>query len=285
MKLSDKSPTGAMWESDEFEDLVSRALIACYESKVYQEPPVEKGHHFYLAPRAIVTPRDFAIMRSAGPYFAPEDRYTLAEEYWHEIDGLPKTATWAFARPQDSAGHTDLTRDAYLEIMSAEKIDRFPKGCVLLPGRYIAKYRVCHFYPNTSGKGIEAYALHVGLKQSGRFVVEQLPENNSKSDVYVGALLGFNADRRFLWSVDAVEGGTRAGFGVYMEQVKSLFYARSIPLTKTGRRRPILHWVRAHQRRIKEGIDIDVTKHLRGITNFEMFGTNFQITQPVKPKS
>jgi len=55
-----------------------------------------------------------------------------------------------------------------------------------------------------------------------------------------------------------------------------------LPLTVTGRKKPILHWVRAHQRRIKEGVDIDINKHLRGCCEFVMNDTKFCITLPHK---
>ena len=98
-------------------------------------------------------------------------------------------------------------------------------------------------------------------------------------------------DSRHLWRVETAErvvGGrhkTPLRLGVSVEHVKSLFYARQAPLTESGRRRPILHWVRAHQRRIAAGIDIDVRKHLRGIEAFEMDGFAFRITQPTKAQA
>lgn len=94
-------------------------------------------------------------------------------------------------------------------------------------------------------------------------------------------------DRRYFWDVTATEEfwdglPAKAHFSIDQEYVKSLFYARSVPITQTGRLRPILHWVRAHQRRIKDGIDIDIAKHLRGIDAFSMHGVNFSISQPRK---
>lgn len=89
-------------------------------------------------------------------------------------------------------------------------------------------------------------------------------------------------DRRFLWNVTANEGIAKVTFGVYQEQIQSLFYAREMPMSETGRKRPILHWVAAHQRRIKKGIEIDIEKHLRGINEFVYNGTKFTITQPLK---
>lgn len=94
-------------------------------------------------------------------------------------------------------------------------------------------------------------------------------------------------DRRYFWDVTATEEfwdgyPAKAHFSIDQEYIKSLFYARSVPMTQSGRLRPILHWVRAHQRRIKEGIDIDIAKHLRGIDAFSMHGVNFAINSPRK---
>lgn len=104
------------------------------------------------------------------------------------------------------------------------------------------------------------------------------------------ASVGINifCDRKHLWQVRTQEPTVFANYataltvGVSPEHIKSLFYARSLPLTESGRKRPILHWVRAHQRRLADGIDIDVSQHLRGITGFEMGGFEWSITNPIK---
>jgi hypothetical protein len=64
--------------------------------------------------------------------------------------------------------------------------------------------------------------------------------------------------------------------------VKSLFFARELPITDTGRKRPILHWVRAHKRRIAERIEIDIEKYMRGTATMIMQGVEFEITKPQK---
>jgi hypothetical protein len=93
-------------------------------------------------------------------------------------------------------------------------------------------------------------------------------------------------DARHVWNIDTSEEivgiKTPLRLGVSPEHVKSLFYARNLPITETGRKRPILHWVRAHLRRLREGIDVDISKHLRGITAFGMGGFAFRITNPNK---
>jgi hypothetical protein len=106
---------------------------------------------------------------------------------------------------------------------------------------------------------------------------------------YVAGALQTVSDMKSMWCVETNEYAmgndvilTPIRLGVDSEIVKSLFYSRQAPTTESGRRRPILHWVRSHQRRLADGIDVDIEKHLRGITEFEMDGFPFRITQPTK---
>jgi hypothetical protein len=94
-------------------------------------------------------------------------------------------------------------------------------------------------------------------------------------------------DARLLWNVEVSEPirsnmSAKLRFGVDSEWVKSLFFARETPLTVTGRKKPILHWVKQHKRRIKERKKIDIPKHLRGITEVKLGELTFNITQPIK---
>ena len=93
------------------------------------------------------------------------------------------------------------------------------------------------------------------------------------------------ADSKNLWNVRAfkndgemLQGNVR--FGVYGEHVKSLFFSRDLPLTETGRKKPILHWVSAHKKRLASGKDIDIDKYLRGSRMLEIGDTTFVITRP-----
>lgn len=111
---------------------------------------------------------------------------------------------------------------------------------------------------------------------------------NGHTAVACATALGTISDFRHLWTVETKESvmasyiETPLRLGVTSEQVKSLFYAREQPLTPRGRKRPILHWVEAHRRRIAGGIDVDIRKYLRGITSFEMGGFGFNISSPIK---
>lgn len=89
-----------------------------------------------------------------------------------------------------------------------------------------------------------------------------------------------NDDRRHCWSINATEHDASVSIGVTAEEIKSVLYARSLPVTATGRKRPILHYVQAHTRRIRSGIDVDVREFMRGTSVVEMHGGVFEINPP-----
>ncbi len=126
--------------------------------------------------------------------------------------------------------------------------------------------------------------LQHGMQVNGKFA-------HLDARICWDAAIAINAaqDARFVWNVKTSEPlvsryKTPLILGCSEEHIKSLFYAREAPLTETGRKRPILHWVSSHQRRIKSGIDIDISKHMRGVFEFEMEGFHFTITNPRKGK-
>lgn len=131
------------------------------------------------------------------------------------------------------------------------------------------------------------------IDKDGSIVTTQEPgkdmywdsDNSLVSHRYGSAALSMIADSKYVWNVECWDGHTdlaKVIFGIEMEEVKSLMFARDLPMTATGRKRPILHWVKAHQRRIDEGIEVDVRKHMRGITEFKMGDLQFKITSPIK---
>jgi len=121
-----------------------------------------------------------------------------------------------------------------------------------------------------------------------RYYVHALNSRDSElTNNYASGAISLLADRRYLWNIRTTERihnnvFAKVDFGVEPDIVKSLVFARDEPLTPTGRKRPILHWVESHKRRIKNKIKIDIKKHLRGIASFDMGGLNFEITKPIK---
>lgn len=212
------------------------------------------------------------------------------------VDGLPEHAALCDFE-QNGRG------DSSPVFMSVRRVKSLPLG-LRQPARG-TPYSVTAMYKDNDRATRKAEALtyctHYNyIKASGEIMPciwssQYIPSPGT--DFFFGSLwaawtaktINAVADARYVWNVETAEALVGKGFwktplrlGVSEEHVKSLFYARDIPLTETGRRRPILHWVQAHERRLRTGIDIDVRKHLRGIFEFEMAGFPFRITNPIK---
>jgi hypothetical protein len=289
------------WQKDEFEDLVARSLIAMYEKDMYKECiKVPK----FIRPNE----KDILQIRNFGAYFPPQDRDIFYGEIDMINDGLPKEASWAY-NPDKSFNQEkkdDLIDDEYFRLGYLRLIDQPPPSILNHKGlKYFGKHKIYKFlsFSATGVGGIHLMKSYVSVDEKGHIYDTFARRNDGKliitahgtiksdsettetfiSDIgWTSAVVGFYQDRRYLWNVTANEGKAKAMFGVYPEQVKSLFYARELPMTETGRKRPILHWVNAHQRRIKKGIDIDIEKYLRGINEFVYQGTKFIISRPIK---
>lgn len=283
------------WEKEEFEDLVSKSLISMYETKIQKSClKVPK----FIKP----TDEDIRHLRNFGSYFAPEDRYSSLNRIDLVNDGLPKEACWAYdptgtyeGQPKEDLLEGEYFRLNYIKLINNVPLSILDKNGLRCNVKENKVYKVLAFsctqnkgfhlmksyvYVNTEGLSFDTYARSpkgklITLAHGG--LGEEI------SDIgWVNATVGFYQDRRYLWNVTANEGIAKATFGVYPEQIKSLFYAREMPMTETGRKRPILHWVAAHNRRIKSGIDVDIDTHLRGINEFVYQGTKFTITRPIK---
>ena len=85
-------------------------------------------------------------------------------------------------------------------------------------------------------------------------------------------------DVKVNWSVTIKED---SAFTVYSteEKVKELCEMRDAPLSASGNRAAICHWVRAHKRKTSK-LPVDVKKHLRGIVDFMLGDMQVTITPP-----
>lgn len=290
------------WETDEFEDLVARSIIGLYETKLKRQKRVPKSVRF--------DEDTLKRFRNIGCYFAPGDREFYITHTGNSVDdgkfsasqhidmindGLPDRAVLSFK--------SDNQGDSYLYSFYLEKLSKLPKPWKSdIWGKF---YRITQLHFSNDylwGGGTILVANKQGELQScylegtfenphtGRPI--HLKKHRPVVDVLTGCedyytvwgLMTIQSyqDRRYLWNVQAQEGIAKSTFGVYPEQIKSLFYARSLPETTTGRKRPILHWVQAHQRRMKSGTEVDVDQYLRGTHEFVMNGTKFKIVNPMK---
>jgi hypothetical protein len=208
-------------------------------------------------------------------------------------DGLPDYG--AIPLERDGGG------ESRFDFIVAQKLAKLPPGWRAVPGaQALIHAAVAYGAPATRADrrtlGAEVLnwqgwylSLHGDRLVPAR---SQRPPNGGPVGLlarYSSAALQVVSDFRHLWTVETEEspiGGkmpkTPLRLGVNGDIIKSLFYAREAPRTESGRRRPILHWVRQHQRRIADGVDVDVRKHMRGVTEFEMDGFPFRITSPLK---
>lgn len=292
------------WETDEFEDLVARGLIGLYETKIKRTKKCPKAVRF-----------DDEIlnkMRRVGCYFAPGDRLahfkfeengdsSATQEIDIINDGLPDNALVSL-HPKN---FDNVDKDIFLISFFLEKLNSIPRPFASdIGGKAYRLMQISFTDKKTEGHGTIVTVDKFGKLQScyisenngvdaiGRPIKVKLkPFAPGKSEgctdyhsVWSSFCFQISQDRRYLWNVQAQEGIAKSTFGVYPEQIKSLFYARDLPQTDTGRKRPILHWVNAHQRRMKIGTEVDVEKYLRGTHEFVMNGTKFKITNPLKQK-
>jgi hypothetical protein len=85
-------------------------------------------------------------------------------------------------------------------------------------------------------------------------------------------------DMKVNWSVTIRES---SAFTLYSteEKIKELCALRDAPMTESGRRAAICHWVRGHRRKT-QAEPVDVRKHLRGVTQFPMGSMQITVTPP-----
>lgn len=286
-----------LWDKDEFEEYVTKAIVGLNEPT----------HRLYKKTNPAVKPskKEMSRMKKIGPYFPPHDRIFHSDRVDVKNDFIPNHVALALGCVEQE-DKTDLKRndkglmDGYLRILWGFKSKLPKKWQKTGPG---TPYFVCNAFAREEG-GLMFVRDFVTIDPTTGFIypVEYIDQwydgyrhqthmhmsDKNKDGGYTSVVTASAAisawcDKRFLWNVDAAEGSAKASFGVYPEQIQSLFYARDLPKTKTGRKNPILHWVSAHKRRVKNGTEINIENHLRGTDKFEMNGTLFTITRPQKP--
>lgn len=276
------------WETEEFEEHINSAIICLSETNNIPKRKISKNLIIDCPFNRLFTNEDFLKLKSNGVYFAPMDRLINTDEIWTDIDDPPDVAAYSFG-PSHAIGlrglrvNSQTGKDPYLEIIFSRKIKTFPRGVVSFCPM-IAKYKLSIVYGKEVG-GVHGWSYYFGISEDGKIVP---CDSGIKRDdfelikMYAATVIGMECDKKYLWNVSTISDGVSTTVGVYESQIKSLLYARDLPMSETGRKRPILHWVASHRRRIKNGHDIDVKKYLRGISEFEMFGDKFTITNPKK---
>lgn len=289
MLISSLGPI-SLWDSDEFEQDVMAGLSLMSESRF-------AANSAALAQNTGVTKQDINNLRSTGPYFPPVDLIKGDAFYKVNNNCLPLNGALSFGKGAEF--FTSLSGGQhvpYAVTFNAKRIKKLPSHILRLGGGL--PYEIIMYYGLSDIPGFQAYKHYATVDNLGNVHGTYLNpgeedrslnptdddriQNIQASGGQLGLILNATIDRRLLWNVKAKEGSIGATFGVVEEQIKSLFYARSLPTTETGRKSPILHWVASHKRRLEKGIDVSVKEHLRGVNSFEMYGTNFLITNPLK---
>lgn len=286
-----------VWLQEEFEDAIARGLLACFESRAIQQ----KG----AFPADRLTREDLADVRAGGLYIPGKARVVMSVDppdgtgFDAEVDGLPSRGSVLFPWTQ-SEEHPDDYR-GYCRAHIIQRLINFPKG-VHRFGRG-KPFRLTMLLPQDEG-GVTGEKHYFSIDRTGRVslaerrwqsgcdrspchsrrVIGTMTDDPRLAGQLLAGLpliLQYVADERHCWRIEAIESNARVRLGCEREEVKSLLYARELPLTATGRKRPILHLVSAHRRRVREGIEIDIERFLRGTREVEMGGTLFRVHPPL----
>ncbi len=279
------------WSTKNFENTLSSILIAAFETKIRNQK--HKSAWARL---------DASILNEVsgiGPYIPSNSRFFDADAI---SGGYVVGDIKSISHPMISAmtpGRLDNELKGYAHVTYCRPVNALPKGFVRRGGGQLFRMdfiaydndvesETSFLSVNSSGE-IKCcdYLVHdqkygsAGVKTNILSLAQNCPSHIQDAESLFGAVAEMTIDRHHSWCITAEEHGAKVNLGCMLEEVKSLFYARSLPVTETGRKRPIIHLVEAHKRRIKSGIDIDVKSHLRGISQIEMGGTLFTINQPV----
>lgn len=94
-------------------------------------------------------------------------------------------------------------------------------------------------------------------------------------------MASFVEDSKPFWCVEVRE-STAVKTYATEESVKKLAELRKAPLTQSGRKKAILHWVAEHVRKLPTGNQTTVSQHMRGIESFSVDGLDVSIFNPAK---
>jgi len=297
MTMNNTDDSKNSWDQDDFEDVVARSIVACFESKVKKN----KG----ASPSDRLSVKHLRAMRNTGLYVPGDSRIVMGKnnDRWVfdvDNDPLPINGCVAFHHEHDKNDpHYDSYYKGYLQIRHFKKVKLLGKNwerkspgslyemVTLCPNNErvegersfftVSKEGIVTSCDNTisSVRGYLPGVKHekISLSQTDPHTIDQIEANGSLG-------LQMLADKRFCWAIRAKEDIAKVDLGCMISEIKSLLYARSLPMTATGRKRPILHLVEAHKRRIKNGTDIDITSFLRGQQVVEIGGTVFEVHPP-----
>jgi hypothetical protein len=278
--------TDDRWIKEEFEDEIANMIETCYIK------PVKRSVSNMKVRASRVTPGIMRGIRETIPHMPGKDRLVLPHQYGFDLtnDPLPETRTCIFCVPTDErkSPHACYLRRINGHVSAS---DLRALGVKAMPAD-MPQYRatwVSQDWKHPRGLLI-GMTVWCWIDAAGQVRLSNSPgidwsitrDREAVLEMICTALQA-HADRRFCWEITADEGtgGGKASIGCTAEEVKSLLYARELPVTATGRKRPILHLVASHRRRMKEGHEIDIEPFMRGVREVVMDGTRFSVRGPV----
>lgn len=264
------------WSSERFESQITAATIALYETEVDRESATcNHVHKFTVA--------ELGQMQQRGILIPAPGRIV--------IDGPMSILKWpdsgcvGLGANYNKPGE-DLM-ESYCNLYYFRRINRLPGHSAMTA--IGTPYQLLRAWPQDKGPVIGITDYLTVNHRTGVVSVTKRPWDKGRADLpdvvraqtsSLSFAIQYTEDARHTWSITAHNSVSKVSVGAYPECVKSLLYARSLPMTPSGRKRPILHLVSAHQRRMKSGIDIDVRQFLRGVMQVTMDDVRYTVQAP-----
>lgn len=278
----------AKWDSDAFEDQIARTIIALYERPASVAP----GSWWPGASAA-----DLAAIRARGAYIQHPNRIVFNDE----LDvGLDEIYSGMFVKSEFMLHQSmEVASQIYAWITVIKRAPAIPKPfysvapgtpyCLInMLATHDGALETWKHYFTVKSRRISLCAFTSDARRRIAYAQKQPMLGNLSADEYAAkqatVIANTLVDRSCQWGILSCGDEVNVELQCYHDEVKSLLYARSLPMTATGRKRPILHLVAAHRRRIKEGIDIDIEQFLRGVRKVEMGGAIFEVRAPEPPR-
>lgn len=293
---------GGYWDTEAFEDSVARGIIALYEDKVVKQRGTHPADRLEQGDMLVARKHGLYVPSGSGSVVTSTDKSSLYEGlpmFSNPVHGLPIPDAIVIGFP---LSQEDVNRNldknhygtGYMQLEMLRRIHRLPRGVQRTGGGDLFTSAVLDVSATGKVSGEKHYVslnrqihpCYRSLSARGHDVGGSRSVSSFDDNPYhlqaarIQLLLELWADSVLSWSITAKDAATSVTLEANSESVKSLLYARSAPLTDSGRKRPILHLVRCHRRRVKEGIDVDVESFLRGTRQVDMGGTVFTVNPP-----
>ena len=272
------------WTSESFEHRITAATVALYESRTDPECHVRGISNFDASV--------FLKMRKHGVYITAPDRVCMSPEYGASVLRWPSVGCISLGSQYKGQGLPDDLIESYCRLIYFRRLNKLPAHSVMLANG--DPYELVLAWPQDNGPvigatryltvnrrtGIVSPTVPVWHKNNANFVRDRLSDFQETDGFALSVALQFTDDSRHIWTITAQNDVSKVTVGAHSDCVKSLLYARSLPVTTSGRKRPILHVVHAHRRRLKNGIDVQIGDFLRGSMEVVMNDTKYTVAAP-----